>query len=156
MAKIAWALLAIASGHVLPSLLEAGDAGIRAHVLGGTVAQLPGKSEGSISLTEEDVFLFRTKKTTLRISYQRIHTVEYGQRVSRRYMEAVLISPILLLSKTRKHFVTIGYSDDQGRQQALVFRVSKKDVRPVLAALEARTGRKVEFQDDEARKSGKG
>ena len=120
------------------------------------MAQLPGKSEGSISLTEEEAFLFRTKKTILRISYQRINTVEYGQHVSRRYMEAVLISPILLLSKSRKHFVTIGYSDDQGRQQALVFRVSKKDVRPVLAALEARTGRKVEFQDDEARKSGKG
>jgi hypothetical protein len=37
----------------------------------------------------------------------------------------------------------------------LVFRVEKGDVRPVLAALEARSGRRIEFQDDEARKAGK-
>ena len=120
------------------------------------MAQLSGKAEGNISLTEEEAFLFRTKKTTVRILYQRIHTLEYGQRVSRRYAEAVLISPLLLLSKSRKHFVTIGYADDQGKQQALVFRVRKQDVRSVLAGLEAKTGRKVEYQDDEARRSGKG
>jgi hypothetical protein len=35
-----------------------------------------------------------------------------------------------------------------------VFRVGKGDIRPVLAALEARTGRRVEYQDDNARKNG--
>ena len=69
-------------------------------------------------------------------------------------MAAVLISPVLLLSKSRKHFVTVGYTDNEGRQQALVFRVSKGDIRMVLASLEARTGRRVEYQDDNARKNG--
>jgi len=35
-------------------------------------------------------------------------------------------------------------------------KVEKGDIRAVLAGLEARTGRRVEFQDDEARKAGKG
>ena len=82
--------------------------------------------------------------------------MEYGQTVSRRYAEAVLISPLLLLSKSRKHFVTIGYVDETGKQQALVFRVEKSDIRSVLASLEARTGRRIEYQDNEARKAGKG
>jgi hypothetical protein len=38
----------------------------------------------------------------------------------------------------------------------MVFRVNKGDIRIILASLEARTGRKVEFQDEEARKAGKG
>jgi hypothetical protein len=58
----------------------------------------------------------------------------------------------LLLSKSRKHFVTLGYADSEGQQQALVFQVEKGDIRTVLASLEARTGRRIEYQDDEARK----
>jgi hypothetical protein len=46
----------------------------------------------------------------------------------------------------------MGYEDIEGKQQALVFRVEKGDIRSVLASLEARTGRRVEYQDDEARK----
>jgi len=38
----------------------------------------------------------------------------------------------------------------------MVFQVDKDDVRAVLAALEARTGRRVEYQDEEARKAGRG
>ena len=94
--------------------------------------------------------------TELRIAYQRINTLEYGQNVSRRYAAAILISPLLLLSKSRKHFLTVGYVDTEGRQQALVFRVEKGDIRSVLAALEARTGRRIEYQDAEARKAAKG
>ncbi len=38
----------------------------------------------------------------------------------------------------------------------MVFKVDKDDIRMMLVSLEARTGRKVEFQDDDARKAGKG
>ena len=79
-----------------------------------------------------------------------------GQRVNRRYVSAVLISPILLLSKKRKHYLTVGYTDDNGENQAMVFEVSKNGIRSVLVSLEAKTGRRVEYQDEEARKAGKG
>src|SRR5262245_50952673 len=156
MRAFAWALLTLLSGDVLPPLLLAGDSGGRARYVGGTVAGLPSKSEGNISMTDEEILLFRSKQATVRVPYNKINTIEYGQRVNRRYAEAVLISPLLLLAKKRKHFLTVGYTDDQGHQQALVFQVSKGAVRSLLVGLEARTGRKVEFQDDEARKAGKG
>jgi hypothetical protein len=63
---------------------------------------------------------------------------------------------VFLLAKTRKHFLTVGYTDDDGRQQALVFRVDKNGIRALLVGLEARTGLKVQYQDPEARKAGKG
>jgi len=107
-------------------------------------------------LTGSDSLLFECHGAELHIAYQRINTLEYGQNVSRRYAAAILISPVLLLSKSRKHYVTLGYVDAEGKQQALVFRIEKGDIRSVLAALEARTGRRIEYQDAEARKAGKG
>jgi len=156
MRAFAWALLVLASGDVLPPLLLAGDSGGRAQYVGGTVAGLPSKSEGNINTTDEEVFLFRWKQASVRIPYGNINTLEYGQRVNRRYAEAILISPLLLLAKKRKHFLTVGYTDEQGHQQAMVFELPKSVVRQMLVSLEAKTGRRVEFQDEEARKAGKG
>lgn len=101
-------------------------------------------------------FRFSAKGKTVEVPYEKINVLEYGQKVDRRYLSAVFISPLFILAKTRKHFLTLGYQDAQGRQQALVFRVEKSAIRAVLVSLEARTGRKVQFQDEEARKAGKG
>ncbi len=76
--------------------------------------------------------------------------------MNRRYIEAVLISPVLLLAKKRRHFLTVGYTDERGHQQAMVFEVPKSEIRSMLVSLEAKSGHKVEFQDEEARKAGKG
>jgi hypothetical protein len=46
--------------------------------------------------------------------------------------------------------------DENEKQQAAVFELGKDIVRTTLASLEARTGRKIEYQDEEARKSGRG
>jgi hypothetical protein len=132
------------------------EPGVKVQVAGGTLSSLTAKAFLRLDLTRPDSLLFRIGQGELAIAYNKINTVEYGQNVSRRYAAAVLISPVLLLSKTRKHFVTIGYTDEEGKQQALVIRVEKGDIRSVLASLEARTGRRIEYQDGEARKAGKG
>jgi len=125
-------------------------------MVGGTIPGLPLNTNFQLILSGGESLVFRGAKMELQIDHQKINTLEYGQNVSRRYAAAVLVSPLLLLSKSRRHFVTLGYVDADGRQQALVFRVGKSDIRGVLAALEARSGRRVEYQDNEARKSGRG
>ncbi len=151
----AWLPLILLSGATLQPLLQAGDLG-RAHYVGGTVSALYGKPAGHITLSEDVLTVLLGKGTALTVPYQKIDTIEYGQRVSRRYAEAILVSPILLLAKKRKHFLTIGFSDDEGRRQAAVFQLDKNSVRALLAGLEAKTGRRVEYQDEDARRSGKG
>ena len=136
--------------------MPAAEAGFKAEVVGGTLPGVAVHSDVRLDLTDPEALLFQGRKKELRIPYAKIHTLEYGQTVGRRYAAAVIISPVLLLSKSRKHFVTLGYADADGRQQALVLRVGKGEIRALLAALEARTGRRVEFQDDEARKARKG
>jgi hypothetical protein len=135
--------------------MTAAEPGVKIQVVGGTIVDAAAKPGGRLDFTGNETLVVKASKNAILIPYTRINTLEYGQNVSRRYAEAVLISPVLLLSKSRKHFVTVGFQDTDGKQQALVFRVDKGDIRSVLAALEARTGRRVEYQDQEARKSGK-
>ena len=130
--------------------------GSRVEYVGGTLQGLEEKTGGRVRTTDDQFFVFDAHGGRVSIPYDRINLVEYGQKVDRRYLMAAVISPVFLLSKSRRHFLTLGYTDDTGRQQAMVFRVEKGDIRLVLVTLEARTGRKVQYQDEEARKAGKG
>jgi hypothetical protein len=132
------------------------EMGARADYVGGTVGDLRPGSEGRAVTTDPDSFVYITKKVTIRIPYERINLLEYGQKVDRRLMEAILISPLMILSKKRQHFLTVGFEAGNGQQQAMLFKVDKGDIRSILVSLEARTGRKVTYQDEEARKAGKG
>lgn len=136
--------------------LLSGALGGRAEYIGGTSSVFTEKTNGRLITADTATFRFETKSKAVEIPYDRIHTLEYGQKVDRRYISAILVSPLFLLAKSRKHFLTVGYNDGDGRAQALIFRVEKGDVRVLLVGLEARTGRKVAYQDDDARKAGKG
>ena len=136
-------------------LVAGGNKGIQAEYVGGTISQIPAGCGGTVQAADDRYFVFYSKNARWRVPYDKINLLEYGQKVDRRYIAAVLISPLFLLAKKRQHFLTVGYSDDEHHQQAMVFKVSKDDIRTMLVSLEARTGRKVEFQDDDARKGGK-
>lgn len=147
------ALLALT---LLLSPVFARPIGSRVEYLGGTRPDIPTPDGGEIRLSDDTYFVFVSHKTEIKVPYDRINLLEYGQKVDRRYLEAVLISPVFMLAKKREHFLTVGFQDDDGRQQAMMFRVNKNDVRLTLVSLEARTGQKVEFQDENARLAGKG
>ena len=146
--------LVVAAGAALFAAAAA-QPGVRAQFVGGTVSGFPPKASARLDLGDSEILVVQCGTNEVRIPYRKINTLEYGQNVSRRYAAAIVISPVLLLSKSRKHFVTVGYVDPAGNQQALVLRIEKGDIRPVLTGLEARSGRRIEYQDDEARKSGK-
>jgi len=147
-----WRFLLVAL--ILAPAVSAADTGFKVEFMGGTLAGVKAKSGARLDLAGSDAMLFRCGAQTLSIAYPKVDTLEYGQHVSRRYAAAVFLSPVLLLSKSRQHYVTIGFVDAEGKHQALVFEFGKGDIRSALASLEARTGKRVEFQDDEARKAG--
>ena len=141
---------------LLGAILQAHGLGGRAEYVGGTITEIPVGCEGTVEAVDAQFFVFYSKKASWRVPYQKINLVVYGEKVDRRYIAAVIISPLFLLAKKRQHFLTVGYSDEEDHQQAMIFKINKDDIRATLVVLEARTGRKVEFQDDDARKSGKG
>jgi hypothetical protein len=141
-ASLALALCALAQGH--------------AEYVGGTVTKVETGTAGSLDVSDPHYFAFYSKKAQVRVAFDRINVLEYGQKVDRRLLMAVIISPMFLLSKKRAHFLTVGYVDEEGAHQALVFRVDKNGIRATLASLEARTGVRIQYQDEEARKAGHG
>src|SRR5262245_15559734 len=123
--------------------------------------------EGTLNTDDEKAlkfdFISNNSNKTYSIPYDQFMDIEYGQNAGRRVGAAIatgiLFVPLgvfMLFSKKRKHYVTIGYKDDQGKEQVAVFELGKDIVRTTLPILEARSGKKIEYQDEEAKKSGKG
>lgn len=128
----------------------------RAAYVGGTETQIAEGSEGSPSTGNEREFVFEYDGGQLLIPYNQIDDLEYGQQAARHVGLAFATAGLSALAKHRKHFLTVGWKDETGKQHAAVFELGKSIVRETIVSLETRTGRKVDYQDDAARKSGMG
>lgn len=147
---------------VLPALASAAASTARSGVpskkaiyRGGTLGEPEPPATGVVSTAGEDAFVFEWDGGTIKAPYAGVNSLEYGQKAGRRLGLAITISPLFLLSKKRRHYLTIGYRDAEGRQQAAVFELGKKIVRSTLAGLEARTGLLVDYESEEARRAAK-
>jgi hypothetical protein len=98
-----------------------------------------------VQAVDSEYFVFYSKNARWRVPYDKINLIEYGQKVDRRYLAVVLVSPLFLLSKKLDHFLNVGNEDEESRQPAMIFKVGKDDIRAILVSLEARTGRRVGF-----------
>lgn len=150
----------------------AGLGGNQAAYQGGTAKDkdFPGAKkevEGYLDSSSESDLRFECKlnkrNMVYSIPYKQFLDIEYGQKAGRRVgasiATAVLISPVglfMLFSKKRKHFITIGYTDASGKEQVAVFELGKNIVRTTLPILEARSGKRITCQDEEAKKSSRG
>jgi hypothetical protein len=149
-------IVTLIAAILVPAILLAVD-GDKAQYIGGTVSGLKEKAEAALVTSNETALRFDAKKNgTVEIPYAQIESLEYGQKAGRRVGVAIMVSPLALFSKKRKHYLTIGYKDGAGKEQAAVFELGKDIVRTALAVIQTRSGKDVEYQDDEARKSGLG
>jgi hypothetical protein len=89
---------------------------------------------------------------TIEIPYVKVESLEYGQKASHRIKTAILLTPWSLFSKKRRHYLSVIYKDKDDKDQAVVLELGKDILRPTVLAMEARSGKKVEFQDEEAKK----
>ena len=121
--------------------------------VGGTIPGLKEGAEGKLDTTNEQALVLNIKKhAPLAIPYASISELEYGQKAGRRVGMAIMISPIALFSKKRKHFLTVSYKDAAGKEQAAVLELGKDIVRTTLKVVETRSGKDIQYQDEEARK----
>jgi hypothetical protein len=140
-----------------------------ASYFGGTAAFKDAKDpvEGVLNTKNETALVFTAqnkpfKGQQLSIPYANIADLEFGQKAGRRVGAAVattvLLGPIGLLSlfsKKKSHYLTVGFKDADGKDQVAVLELGKDIVRTTIPIVETRSGKKVEYQDDDAKKSGK-
>ncbi len=134
---------------------RAGAPSKKAVYRGGTLETLEPSTTGVLLTTGREALVFGWDSGELQVLYADVNSLEYGQKAGRRLGLAMTLSPLFLLSKKRRHYLTIGFLDSDGRQQAVVFELGKKIVRTSLAGIEARTGLRVEYETEEARRAGK-
>lgn len=148
--------VALALGAVLAFTLATPVLAVKkgqAKFMGGTIKTVSEGAEGPIDLTNEKRLTYLPKNgATLEIPWDRVSQLEYGQKVARRWRSAILLSPVALFHKARKHFVTITYQDQDKAEQAVVLEFDNDDIRMVLASLKARTLQTIVMQDEEANK----
>jgi hypothetical protein len=151
MRRLAAATLLI-SIVVTPSAFAVGKD--KAMYVGGTANVAP-KSEGVLATSDDAKLMFIAEKGggMVEIPWKNIDEAEYGQKVGRRIKTAIFLSPVALLSKGRKHYLTITYKDKHDEMQSAVFELGKDLVRTTLTVVETRSGRKITYQDEEAAKS---
>ena len=125
----------------------------KAKFMGGTVASVPEKTEGRVEVTGATNMVFSGEKGgTVQVPWRKIQSIEYAQRVSRRWKTAIFLTPWAVFSKGRKHMVTVTYRDAAGTDQAAVFEFGKDVYRTALAALKAKSGKQIACQDEDAKK----
>ncbi len=147
--------------------ITAASSSSEASYYGGTVAVFKdAKKEikGHLLTTDETSLQFSyANSQMMTIPYANFIDMEYGQKSGRRVGAAVVTTILLgplglltLLSKKQKHFLTLGFTDEAGKEQVAIFKLNKDMVRTVLPILEARSGKKVEYQSKGAEKKATG
>ena len=136
----------------IPNVAAAAVRGDDVRYVGGTIVQIPQDTEGSLLINPDKGLLFECKKGNFEIPFERVTSLEYGQKAGRRLGVAVLVNPVFLLSKKRKHFLTIGYKDTKATSQGVVLELAKGLPAKVITIVEARSGVKCEYESEEARK----
>ena len=76
----------------------------------------------------------------VRIPYAEITEIEYEQSKHRRWKTGVLLSPLALLSKGKKHWFAVIRGEEE-----TVFQLDKSNFSKILAVVESKTGKKVKM-----------
>ena len=82
------------------------------------------------------------------IPYDKIKTILYEKTSKPRYTEAILISPFFLFSKTKKHFLTIQYTDPAGVGAFCMIHMDKSNASDIANTAQAETGKPVERTEE--------
>jgi len=137
---------------LLESVAVAAVRGKAAKYVGGTITELAENTDCTFELGDAAAVFKAKRGATIAIPYKQIDSLEYGQKAGRRLGLALTVSILFIFSKKRKHFLTINFDDEAGKKQGAVFELSKGIVRETLTTLETQSGKKVEYESDEARK----
>ncbi len=125
-----------------------------AELFGGTSTgqkKAGGSTKGALVFdSEKKTVEFQPGKGSAIISipYSQVKSLLYEQASKPRYTEAVLISPMFLLAHSKKHYLTIQYTDTNGTGQFAIVQLDKKNAQEAVAAAQAETGKSVERAEE--------
>jgi hypothetical protein len=147
-------VLAVALCIAIPVSVFAGDNGYKVKYDGGSLTETKAGSDLKMYIDSNQVRFVKDKTEIATIPASAITEITYGQDVHRRVGTAVALATVSLgigtltaLSKSKKHYVGITWTDGDKKGGGLAMQCDKNDYRGVLAGLEGITGKRAVDSD---------
>lgn len=118
--------------------------------IGGTAGSIPNRTKGRFALLDKEEARFISVQGSFEIPYKQVTRIGYGEKVSRRILEALAINVVFIFSKRHQHFVTLQYFEQDKTSKIAVFEIGKDNVHSVVTVFENRTHIKCEFESNQA------
>jgi hypothetical protein len=93
-------------------------------------------------------FVNKDGGTEFNIPNAAIKGLHYERTSRPRYAEALIIAWPLIFTKSKKHYLTIQYTDPGGEGHFAILHMDKNNYQQILAAAEAQTGVKVDREEE--------
>ena len=84
----------------------------------------------------------------LSVKYDAIKSLLYEKTSKPRYAAGLLVAWPLLFTKSKKHYLTIQYTDATGAGEFAIIHLDKSNFREAVDRAEAETGKKVERSEE--------
>lgn len=110
------------------------------------------EGDGGHLIIHKDRIIFAKKKTGAEeyfaIPTSAVKELFYSRVSGRRIGAAILVSPLLLLSKGRKHYMTVSSNDGKAAIGAVEFKLDKSNYRPILRSVETAAGVTMQYDQE--------
>jgi hypothetical protein len=93
-------------------------------------------------------FLDKSGREFFSIPSAAVTDLFYSRVSGRRIKTAIFVSPLLLFSKGKKHYLTVSFDDGAAFVGAVEFRLDKKNYRGILRAVESVSNVTLEFDQE--------
>lgn len=103
---------------------------------------------GELVVDAQSVRFIKGKKELWSVPSDSITEIFYSRVSGRRIKTAIVVSPLLLLTKGRKHYLTMSFDDGQDAVGAIEFQLHKSNYRGTLRALEQVSGQTMKYDQE--------
>jgi hypothetical protein len=111
-------------------------------------AAIPNGAEGSLNLEDAKELRFNYDGGTFKLGYERITSMEIGDRPGVKSHLAGAVSWIPKFGKKQGKLLTIAFKGDSGAGEAAIFEIAKAEYLTIAPVLESRTGKHVKVADE--------
>jgi hypothetical protein len=147
----AGSLIALGSVLLLVATLAQAQTSIDAAYYQGRVEELPKNKPGKLDAGDAEILQFTWEKGNWKVLYSEVKTTYVA--LSRR---SVMVEVFGVPGGKRKLFLSLVVADRPGATRNCVFYLPRGATRDFMRALETKTGRRVVYESEEARKAAEG
>ena len=105
-------------------------------------------NNGELVVDAQNIRFVKGKSELFSIPSKALTELFYSRVSGRRIKTAILVSPLLLLTKGRKHYLTMSFNDRKSAVGAVEFQLHKSNYRGVLRALEEVSGLTMKYDQE--------